>query len=114
MPMDGIDYATLPQTVALAISTFAAITLCFNKWADSRKADATHVGVLEKERAFHEERADLAEDKAERAWQRVEEIAGQLTELKVQNARLSERVESLTKANEQLSKSLEEYMRASR
>lgn len=114
MPEAAIDYATLPQSIALAIATFMAITASFNKWADSRKADATHVGILEKDRAYHEKRADEAEEKAEQAWARVEEIASQLSEVKIQNARLSERVESLTMANERLTNSLNEYMRAPR
>ena len=114
MPETAIDYATLPQSIALAIATFMAITASFNKWAESRKADATHVGILEKDRAYHEERADIAEAKAEKAWQRLDEVAKELSEMKIQNARLSERVDSLTRTNQELTARLEEFMRAAK
>ena len=112
MPEAGMDLANLPTVIATAIATFMAITLSFNKWADMRKADATHVGILEKDRDSHARRADEAEEKAERAWARLDEVAKELTEMKVENAKLSEQVRSLTLANQLLSQRVEEFMRA--
>ena|SRR6185503_7460708 len=115
MPEAGIEAANgLPGAVAMGIASFFALLAAFNKWLDMRRLDATHVGLLEKDRDAHMQRADEAEEKAERAWARLEEVAKEMTEIKVENARLSEQVRSLTQANQQLSARVEEFMRITR
>lgn len=114
MPDNGIDVSNLPNAIGLGIGCFFAIMAAFNKWAESRRLDATHVGLLEKDRAYHEERADIAEAKAEKAWARLDEVAKELTDMKVENSRLSEQVRSLTLANQQLSARVEEFMRTTK
>jgi hypothetical protein len=112
MTMDPSGFATSGLgMVGLGCGAFMAIMLCFSKFIEMRRADATQVGILEKDRAHQLERAARAEEKMEGAWQTLNAIQSDFTKVQVQNAALAEEVRYLREENLALRSRVEDFMR---